>query len=274
MIPSIKTPCLTLCLLSLPLLVAQGQGALWLFAGSPVLFCLSHSGFVSSHGTAGTLFFGGKGLEGDMIISWLLSFTVRWGLADFQLCLLFPGHIPISCLRSALALCWASWLRLEDELLCRHLFDRSSQFAIVHMLKKPYGRALWPSFNYLVVSFCCEKNQDGISTNFLDPKNQIHLNLPLNLEPKVTDVTSKHSKQPQGEVEAKMKRNDDGLCLHVSGVLGNEFWWMWSMITQVPLLQFLLHSRTFIRCAWIMAYGFQIKQGKPRHEPGLFLDGG
>lgn len=44
----------------------------------------------------------------------------------------FPGTFPSparwnSCLWSALALCRAWWLRLEDELLCRHLFDRFSQ---------------------------------------------------------------------------------------------------------------------------------------------------
>lgn len=217
-----------------------------------------------------------------MMVSWLLSCTVHWGLADFQLCLLFPGHIPISgtlkLLSPERACTLLSLMTAVGRRITLQAFVwQIEPVAIVHMLKKPYGRALWPCLNYLVVfPFVVKRqSQDGFSTSVLDPQNPRVLKLPINLEPRVYDVTSKQLEQPQAEVEgeAKMKENNDDLCLHISGVAGNELWWMWSIITQVPLLQFLLHSRAFIRCAWIMAYGFQIKQGKPRREVGLFLDG-
>lgn len=95
------------------------------------------------------------GLGGYITVSWLLSCTVRWGLARFQLCLLFPGHIPISGTLKAPSPEHTCTGRddcgQEDELLRRHLFDRSSRFAIAHMLKKPYGRASWPCPDYLLV---------------------------------------------------------------------------------------------------------------------------
>lgn len=52
-----------------------------------LLFCLVFSPWIFS----GWRRFGSSG---DRTLSWLLSGTVRWGLAVFQLCLAFPEHIP------------------------------------------------------------------------------------------------------------------------------------------------------------------------------------
>lgn len=88
------------------------------------------------------------GLEGGdviLIVSWLCSCTVRWGLADVQLCLLFPGHIPISgtlkflsperaCTLPSLMTAVGRWITLQA------FVWQFQPVAIVHVLKKPHGR--------------------------------------------------------------------------------------------------------------------------------------
>lgn len=77
-IPSIKAPCLTLCLLSLILLVIKGQGALWLFAGSPVLFSVPLWGFFYPWGCRNLIFWGGGG-DYDHILTSLFHSALRFG---------------------------------------------------------------------------------------------------------------------------------------------------------------------------------------------------
>lgn len=84
-------------------------------------------------------------LEKDMVLSWLLSCTVRWGLADVQLCLLFPGHIPISSTLRFLSLERACTLPSPIAAVGRWITLKAfvwqiKPVAIVHVLKKPYGR--------------------------------------------------------------------------------------------------------------------------------------
>lgn len=134
-IPFIKTTCPTS---SLPLLVAYGRGALWSFADSPGFFCvvlslilfLSVALFSFFHGTA-------ENFRGDLRGIWSypdfsLTLCVEVWLTSSFVCF-FPGTFPSpanSCLQGAHALCRAWWLRLEDELLCRPLFDRWSQLRL------------------------------------------------------------------------------------------------------------------------------------------------
>lgn len=152
-----------------------------------------------------------------------------WGLADFQLCLLFPGHIPISgtlkllspehaCTLLSLMTAVGRWITLQA------FVWQIGPVAIVYMLKKPYGRALWPCLNCLVVfSFVVKsQSQDDFSTSVLDQQNPWGLQLPINLEPRVYEGTTKQLEQPQAEEEVKMEGINDVLCLHFCGVAGNE----------------------------------------------------
>lgn len=91
--------------------------------------------------------------EGDMILSWLLSCTVHWGLADVQLCLLFPGHILISGTLKFLSLERACTSQSLIAVVGRWITPKAfvwqtEPVAIVHMLKKPYG---WNQFDLVLI---------------------------------------------------------------------------------------------------------------------------
>lgn len=91
--------------------------------------------------------------EGDMILSWLLSCAVHWGLADVQLCLLFPGHIPISGTLKFLSMERACTLPSLITAVGRWITPKAfvwqiEPVAIVHMLKKPYG---WNQFDLVLI---------------------------------------------------------------------------------------------------------------------------
>lgn len=115
------------------------------------------------------------GLEGNMIGSWLLSCTLGWGLAHVQLCLFFPGHIPIIRhtkipVSGARALCRAWWLRSGDRLRCRHLFDRLSQlqsYTCWRRCMEVINLTLSSLFCSISWSFKRQK-QDGTHTRVLD----------------------------------------------------------------------------------------------------------
>lgn len=96
---------------------------------SLILF-LSVALFSFFHGTA-------ENFRGDLRGIWSypdfsLALCVEVWLTSSFVCF-FPGTFPSpanSCLQGAHALCRAWWLRLEDELLCRPLFDRWSQLRL------------------------------------------------------------------------------------------------------------------------------------------------
>lgn len=84
-------------------------------------------------------------------------------------------------------------------------------------------RSDWPRLKYLLVfPFRCWKTEMGWHFYRCPwPTEPLNLYLPpINLEPRVHDVLSKQSKQPQGELEKEvnMKGNNDALCLHISRV--------------------------------------------------------
>ena len=87
--------------------------------------------------------FGGD-LGGDMIVSWLFCCAVSWGLAVVQLCLLFPGHIPISGTLKFLSLerarTMSGLMTAVGRWIALQAFVWQIQpVSIVHVLKKPYG---------------------------------------------------------------------------------------------------------------------------------------
>lgn len=142
--------------------------------------CLFFPPFLSCSG----FFLGGGDLRG---IWWYPDFSLAqcievWLTSRF-VCF-FPGTFPSlarsnSCLRSALALCWARWLRLEDELLRRHLFDRSSQLRLYTCWRNHTEE---PCDLVLIIQLCflLLLKQDGFSTSVLDPQNSGVLKLPIN----------------------------------------------------------------------------------------------
>lgn len=164
-----------------------------------------------------------------MIVSWLFCCAVSWGLAVVQLCLLFPGHIPISGTLKFLSLERArtmpSLMTAVGRWIALQAFVWQIQpVSIVHVLKKPYGgdQIDLALSIYLCFLFRCWKTEMGWHFYRCPwPTEPLNLYLPpINLEPRVHDVLSKQLKQPQGELEKEvnMKGNNDALCLHISRV--------------------------------------------------------
>lgn len=131
--------------------------------------------------------FRGRLKGGWVLTSWLLLCTVRWGLADVQLCLLFsfPWHfpqlrlaqIPISWARTLSAVpddC--GWKMNYPAGIC--LTDRAS-CDCTHVEEAAQKRSVWPCRNYLVAFPFVVKasSQDRTFTNILDLQNPWALQL-------------------------------------------------------------------------------------------------